>query len=77
MALKKRVTYKKKGARGSCRNRRRDYARRRVALPSGFVSQAGDNLRSSLSDMQFTQRAARYPCKYQYRYTEDEQAQKE
>ena len=36
-------------------------SRRWVALPYGFVSQAGDNLRSSLFDMQFAQRATSQP----------------
>ncbi len=36
--------------------------RRRVALPFGFVSQNGRNLRVARSDPQLTQRAASYPC---------------
>ena len=36
--------------------------RRRVALPFGFVSQNGRNLRVAQSDPQLTQRAASYPC---------------
>ncbi len=39
-----------------------DIPRRRVALPFGFVSQNGRNLRVARSDPQLTQRAASYPC---------------
>ena len=39
-----------------------DIPRRRVALPFGFVSQNGRNLRSARSDPQLAQRATGYPC---------------